>query len=260
MRIRAGKLLLIATVLGTLCTGGASAQNANRQPSPRLKTPPADGVAYGVPPGTRAPDGIGETVKDAVHAGEYTADVLTYLPWEDASVVRPLAVGTPVPDGSVVRTESDEPFSLNDAVKRQPTVLIFYRGGWCPYCSAHLRQLQKSEPELEKLGCQILAVSTDTPEELRKFKSGNQLTYTLLSDTRLDVAARFGLRFKVSETYLKHVEQLDLETKTGGYLLTPCAFVIDRQGVIRFAYVNNNYSVRVGQDKLLQAARDALND
>ena len=253
------KLPIITMALSLLCVSLALAQNAtDRQPPPHLRVPPANGVVYGVAPNTPAPDGIGETVKSAVYAGEYTNDVLTYLPWEDVSVVRPLAAGSSIPADSMVRSASGELFSLNDAVKRQPTVLIFYRGGWCTYCNAHLRELQKSEPELEKLGYQILAVSTDTPEDIRKFTAENPLNYTLLSDTRLEVAERFGLRYKVSETYLKHVEKLDLQTKTGGYLLTPGAFILDTQGVIRFAYVNNNYSVRVSQKNLLQAARDAL--
>jgi hypothetical protein len=57
-----------------------------------------------------------------------------------------------------------------------------------------LRELQASVPELTKLGYQILAVSTDTPEEILKFNADSHLSYTLLSDTRLEVAARFGLR------------------------------------------------------------------
>jgi peroxiredoxin len=239
----------------------ASEAGARQLPPAARRTPTADGatgVVYGVAPGTLAPDGIGVTIKRAVTAGEYNTEELTYVPWEDVSVVRPLAVGSSVPEGSVVHSASGKPFNLNQAVRRQLTVLIFYRGGWCPYCNAHLRELQKSETELKQLGYQILAISTDTPEEIRKFNASNHLSYTLLSDDKLEVAARFGIRYKVSETYLRHVRNLDLKSKNGGYLLTPGAFIVDRRGVIRFAYVNNNYSVRVSQDKLLQAARKVL--
>jgi peroxiredoxin len=51
---------------------------------------------------------------------------------------------------------------------------------------------------------------------------------------------------------------VDLQAQTGGYLLTPGAFVLDRSGTIRFVYTNNNYSVRVKQNVLLDAARAAL--
>jgi peroxiredoxin len=53
---------------------------------------------------------------------------------------------------------------------------------------------------------------------------------------------------------------IDMLAKNGGYLPTPAAFVVDRRGVIRFAYANDNYSVRVSPLKLLQAARAALTE
>jgi peroxiredoxin len=270
MTIR-GRTWAVAALLGILHAAGAIAQNAPtpagnaasaRQLPPASRRTPtpegAAGVVYGIDGGTAAPDGIGVTVKRAVTAGEYNVDELTYVPWEDASVIRPLLAGSSIPDDSVVRSAAGEPYSLNQAVRRQPTVLIFYRGGWCPYCNAHLRDLQASEPELKKLGYQILAISTDTPEEIRKFNADRHLTYALLSDATLDVAARFGIRYKVSQTYLDHVRDLDLKAKNGGYLLTPGVFIFDRRGVIRFAYANNNYAVRASQEKLLQAAREAL--
>lgn len=229
-----------------------------RTPSPRLRVPREDGVIYAIPPGTAAPDGIGVTVKDSVWAGEYNTEILTYVPWEDESEIRPLPTGSAIPEDSIVRTIDGESFSLNQAIHDQPTVLIFYRGGWCPYCNAYLRDLRLAEPELVGLGYQILAVSTDTPEEISAFNEDLDLPYTLLSDASLDVAAKFGIRYKVIQTYLDHVKDLDLVSKNGGYLLTPGAFIFDQQGIIRFSYVNNNYAVRVSRDKLLDAAREIV--
>ncbi|MGO2293483.1 MAG: redoxin domain-containing protein [Pseudoalteromonas sp.] len=51
------------------------------------------------------------------------------------------------------------------------TVLIIYRGGWCPYCSKQLANVQKIEDEIVKLGVQIIAVSPDSPEKLAKAES-----------------------------------------------------------------------------------------
>jgi len=259
------KLLILVAIFGVLHTPLSAAQeapaaDAPRPPPPRLRVPREDGVIYSVEPGTIAPDGVGATVKSAVWAGHYDTDILTYVPWQDESVIRPLSAGDSIPENSVVHTMAGETFSLNDAVKDKPTVLMFYRGGWCPYCNAHLRDLQKTEPELQALGYQILAVSTDTPDEIREFNADKNFSYTLLSDAKLEVAARFGLRYKVVQEYLDHVANLDLPAKNGGYLLTPGAFIVDRQGIIRFAYANNNYSVRVSHDSLMEAARDALDE
>jgi peroxiredoxin len=248
-------------LLGLFLFGSIAAAQAPTVPAPRLKDNPN---ASRLPAGTVAPDGIGATTAPFHTADALTTENMTYVAWEDESAVKPLPVGVMIPAGSVVKNMDGKSFDLNASIKSQPTILIFYRGGWCPFCNAQLRDLQKSSDALTQMGYQILAVSTDTPEELQKFNEDAKLTYQLFSDVTLDVATKFGLKYKVSQTYIDHVNSLpngratDLAAKTGGYLLTPGAFIFDTKGTIRFAYVNNNYAVRVTQDKLLEAARAAL--
>jgi peroxiredoxin len=206
--------------------------------------------------GTRAPDDTGVVVAPSSGAG-----AMTHGPWVPGTLMTPLKAGAMLPAGSIVQTLDGKPFSLNAAAAGKPTVLIFYRGGWCPYCNAHLRDLQGSEPALRAMGYQILAISADPPEKLRQTMTDDSLTYTLLSDASLQVAARFGLKYKANAEFidaLRKGHNTDLLTQNGGYLLTPAAFVLDRQGTIRFAYANPNFTVRVGQDVLRKAARDAL--
>jgi peroxiredoxin len=260
--------------------GAANAPNAATAPPPaappswvEAAPPPLlKGTAVGrggVAPRTEAPDGRGETMDGAATAGEYDAAKMNYVPWQDASVIKPLPVGAHIPAGSVVSNVRGERVDLNREAARRPTILIFYRGGWCPYCNAHLRDLQKSEPELRRLGYQILAVSPDPAAQIRATLAKNPVTYTLLSDRQLEVAAKFGLRFKLDQRYIDHVKakpdeqaalaHVDLQAQNDGYLLTPAAFILDTHGIIRFVYANNNYAVRVKQDVLLDAARAALN-
>jgi peroxiredoxin len=222
-------------------------------------SPPTGGASQlppGVAAGTLAPDGIGVTVGQSPGAGK-----MANGPWVDESVIQPLRAGATMPANSVVLTVDGKPFDLNAAVAREPTVLMFYRGGWCPYCNAHLRQLQGSMPALQAMGYQVLAISSDTPKELRDTLTKEKLSYQLLSDSKVEVAAKFGLRYKATDgflDYLKNNHGIDLMAQNGGYLLTPGAFILDRAGVIRFVYANNNFTVRVSQEALLKAARDAL--
>ena len=227
-------------------------------PGPPPPGPPPD-MPPPLPVGTPAPDGLGVTVGPAPTAGNM--DETGFGPWVDISTVSPLQSGDAIPENSTLLATDGTTFDLNAAVARQPTLLIFYRGGWCPYCNAHLRELQGSADALQEMGYQILAVSTDTPSQLEEFAASVSIDYTLLSDSTVEVAANFGLRFQVVEHYLDHVHNdrgRDLRTQTGGYLLTPGAFVLDQSGTIRFAYVNNNFAVRISQDALLDAARSAL--
>lgn len=114
---------------------------------------------------------------------------MSYTPWTDSDAIKPLPVGTKIPAASTVMTMDGEPFDLNAAVTSQPTVLIFYRGGWCPYCNAHLRELQQSVPALTEMGYQLLAISPDAPAELSSLEKDANLSYELLSDKDVAVGA-----------------------------------------------------------------------
>ena len=58
-----------------------------------------------------------------------------------AENIQPLSIGSKTP--SLVLQDADGvEFDLNRAIKKQPTVIIFCRGGWCPYCNLQLGQLQ----------------------------------------------------------------------------------------------------------------------
>ena len=252
-------LAVAALLLATFGEAGAQGHGRGDRLPPPIPLSPDP-----VNKGAKAPDGIGEAVRDRTRTvGEMSAETMTYTPWEDASVIDPLPVGASIPADSNVLTMDEKPFSLNDAVASKPTVLIFYRGGWCPYCNAHLRQLRESVPDLQEMGYQLLAISPDTPEQLRDMDKDANLGYQLLSDENVAVGEAFGLRFKLTQRYIDHVVSVqgpekDLGKQNNGYMLTPGAFVLDTNGIIKFAYVNNNYTVRVGQEALLDAARAAL--
>ena len=43
--------------------------------------------------------------------------------------IRPLLIGASVPD-LVLKSSEGRPFDVAEAIRRKPTVLILYRGGW----------------------------------------------------------------------------------------------------------------------------------
>ncbi len=44
-----------------------------------------------------------------------------------------------------------------------PTVVTFYRGGWCPFCDLQLRAYQSVLPEIRRLGAELVAISRRPP-------------------------------------------------------------------------------------------------
>lgn len=178
-----------------------------------------------------------------------------------AEEIKQAAKGDIIPDVMVRTTESKD-LKLREAVRAKPAVLVFYRGGWCPFCTRHLMALTEVEKDLTAAGFQILAISADQPAKLKETPNRDQLTYTLLSDSTMDAAKAFGITFKVPDeviTKYKNQHGIDLEAASGEthHLLPhPAVFIVDQAGMIRFAHVNPDYKTRLDPKEILKAARD----
>lgn len=183
-------------------------------------------------------------------------------PAASAEQIRPLLIGMKLPDATLNAADGNL-FHLSEAIAKKPAILIFYRGGWCPYCNIQMGQLESVEAEILKLGYQILAISADRPEKLRESMEKKHLNYTLLSDSSMACAQAFGIAFQVDETTIQKYKSynIDLEGASGlkhHILPVPAAFIVGMDGIIKFEYVNPNYKVRIDPDLLLAAAKAAL--
>jgi peroxiredoxin len=172
----------------------------------------------------------------------------------------PLKEADSIPDVKL-RTETGQEVSLRKLVAEKPTVLIFYRGGWCPFCTRHLSDLAGIEQDLEKAGAQLLAISMDQPSKLRETPNRDKLGYRLLSDSEAVAAKAFGIAFQVEDDLVKKYKesyQIDIEAASGQthhILPHPAVYVVDTAGKIRFAYVNPDYKVRLDPAKILEQVR-----
>ena len=180
-------------------------------------------------------------------------------PAPTADAVTPALIGTNVPV-LTLRDVEGQPFDLKAAIAKAPTVLVFYRGGWCPYCNAQLAGLAKSAAQLKAMGYQIIGVSPDSPAELKKTIGKNQLDYTLVSDSKAQLIDAMGLGFTVDDaTLVKYKEYgIDLEKSSGEthhILPVPAVYLVDPSGLIKFSYVNPNYKVRLDGGVLMAAAK-----
>lgn len=171
----------------------------------------------------------------------------------------PLKGGDSIPDVKL-RTEDDKEVSLRKLVSEKPTVLMFYRGGWCPFCNRHLQSLAGIEDDLNKAGVQLLAISMDQPAKLKATPDREKLHYRLLSDSGAAAATAFGIAFKVDDKTVEKYKGygIDLDAASGNdhhILPHPAVYIANTNGVIRFAHVNPDYKVRLDPAKILEAAR-----
>ena len=183
-------------------------------------------------------------------ASEGISHVMPFLVERDAIDVRPaVAVGEQAPDFTLTDLDGNQ-VTISSWRGQSATVLVFYRGYWCPYCArqlAELRTLLKANQRIR-----LLAVSVDdadqTRELVRKITSdGNgPVTYTMLSDPGHKVIDAYGL----------HDPTYD-GTKFEG-IPHPAVYVIDKNGTVTWAKVESDYKIRPSNSDI-RAALDKLN-
>ncbi len=187
-----------------------------------------------------------------------------------AEDISPKQVGDRAP-AFTVHTVEGEDYRFDPDNLERPTILISFRGGWCPYCNTHLSELRHVIPELKEKGFDVLFLSNDRPELLyESLKKETQeaidgLDYVILSDADIDAALAFGTAFEVSDSLIqgRHDKGQDIkDSSISKYraLTVPAVFVIDRSGEISFVYANPNYKVRLSAEALKEAAERLLSD
>lgn len=178
---------------------------------------------------------------------------------DKAEDAQPLAVGSKLPDSAIQLLDGQET-SLLSALGQKPAVIVFYRGGWCPFCNRQLSELRLIQEDLRALGYQIVAVSPDSPEALRQGLKKTPVEYTLLSDGSASLIRDLGIAFKVDD---KTVEKyrgygIDLAQASGHdhhLLPIPTVIVADAAGVIRHLDANADYKIRPSNEEVLAAAK-----
>ena len=157
-----------------------------------------------------------------------------------------LRVGQSAPDFTLPDAFGN-PVSVSALLARGPVVISFYRGEWCPFCNIELRTLQQALPTMEQLGATLIAISPETPDHGIVAAEKNKLTFPVLSDFGNKVARQFGIVFQVGQElkeFSKNVFKNDIALRNGedSYELpVPATYVIDTNGVIRFAHVDVDY-------------------
>ncbi|MCQ9177653.1 AhpC/TSA family protein [Streptomyces sp. IBSBF 2953] len=180
---------------------------------------------------------------------------------DSGQAVRALAVGAQAPLFHLP-SATGNPVSLVDLLGTGPVVLTFYRGAWCPYCNIALRHLQQHHDAITARGARLVAVSPQVPDESLSLTEKHQLAFSVLSDVGSDTAKQYGLAFDLPDDLATVYDTFgfDLQRVNGGHPRTlplPATYVIDREGVIRWAFVHTDYTKRAEPADIL-AALDAL--
>ena len=195
------------------------------------------------------------------------AEGMANLP-ASAEETTPLKTGDQAPSFTV-HTVDSEAYDFDPDSLERPTVLISFRGGWCPYCNLHLSELRNVVPELREQGIDVLFLSGDAPDQLySSLKQETQddiagLDYTILSDANIEAAQAFGTAFSTGSGIKDYLTENDVDITEGSIgqheaLSVPFVYVVNKSGEIVFDFVEADYKVRLPSDELLAAAESAM--
>jgi peroxiredoxin len=142
------------------------------------------------------------------------------------------------------------PVSLETLIEDGPAVIVFYRGGWCPYCNVALRTYQSELlPQLENFGARLVAISPQSPDQSLSTVEKAGLEFTVLSDPGSRLAQRIGIAFQEADEVLAAQRELGLDiaqvNAEGATMLPrPTVLIVDQNHTVRFVDVQPDFTAR----------------
>lgn len=156
---------------------------------------------------------------------------------------------------------NNQSMNLTSFLADGPLVISFYRGAWCPYCNLEINALQQRLPDIEAVGAQLIAISPQQPDKSLDQVSASKLTFEVLSDISNKLAKQCGLVFTLPESLRPiYAEwQLDIPGHNGDdsfELPMPATFIIDTDGIIKYAFIDMDYTQRLEPDIIIEQLKN----
>ena len=136
-----------------------------------------------------------------------------------------LQPGDKAPSFTLFRSDKKE-VSLTD-YGGQPVVILFFPMAFSSVCTAELCEMRDNIATYSALNATILGISVDSPYTLAVFKEQQKLPFDLLSDFNKETSIAYDTLYETFSMKMRGVSKRS-------------AFVIDGQGVIRYAEVLDN--------------------
>ncbi len=131
----------------------------------------------------------------------------------------------------------------------RPTILIFFRGNWCPFCMAQIRELAKRYQEIGALGVRVAMISPqphgNTLALARKFG----VKFEFFTDKGNAAARSLGIAMPFGIPLGMQVLGYDSET------VLPTVIITDHHGRVVWAHETDNYRIRPEPDTYIEVLR-----
>lgn len=178
------------------------------------------------------------------------------LGMEINAIPKGLQIGDVAPVVSMT-TSDNKTVTLKDFYEKQPIVVIFYRGYWCPICNQYLSEFAEKAKSIEDAGAKIIAISSESYENSTKTIANNKIDFTVISDLDGSIMKAFDVKFEVTKEYQDMIQEKlnasisETNANKEGVLPVPATFIIDKSGKIVYKQFDPNYKNRATIEDIL---------
>lgn len=173
--------------------------------------------------------------------------------WVGKKALRPmppqLKPGRPLPDFHASDEQGDPVRSTT--LHGSPTVILFVRGNWCPFCSAQVKNLTNHYKDIVDLGARLVLVTPKPLETTRRVAEFFKVEFEFWLDDSLAIAKQLGLlqQSGVPSDYNKEY---------GNDSVWPTSLVVDAAGIIRYTELSKRISDRPDPELLVRQLKKTL--
>jgi len=150
-----------------------------------------------------------------------------------------LKVGEKAPDFTLFDSEK-QPRSLKEFTGKKSVIALF-PGAFTGACTKEMCALRDSMSKFNDLNANVVAISVDSPFAIKAFATQNDLKFPILSDYER----------KISNAYAGVYE--DFAGLKGYSAAKRAVFVLDEQGIVKYAWVTENPGVEPTYDEIVKA-------
>jgi len=145
-----------------------------------------------------------------------------------------------------------------DLLAQGPAVISFYRGAWCPYCSAELNALAAIAPEIAAAGATLAAVTPEAGGAALRTKVDRKLEIEILIDLDNVLALECGLMFPVADdvrqAYMERGRDFARIYGNDAWMLpAPATYVVRQDAIVARAYVDPDFRRRLEPAEILKS-------
>lgn len=159
----------------------------------------------------------------------------------------------------ILPSATGEKVELSALTDKGPVVVVWYRGGWCPYCNITLKAYQDRLDEIDGLGATLVAISPELPDKSLDTQQKNELRFQVLSDVGNRVAREYGVLFSLNDQLHKaYQDGFDLHSYNGddtGGLPLAATYVIGTDGEVKWHFLSADYRERAEPQDVIDALR-----